>query len=240
MLNDHQSGSVLSRAEVTEGLAPVARAGGGSNPSPVPAHHRILLIDDTVAIHGDFRKILADDDAEMLDTAEAELFGVSKRTAARGNFALDSAYQGQDGLKLLQSAIAEGHPYALAFVDIRMPPGWDGIETIAQLWAVDPDLQVVISTAYSDYSWAEISQRFGTTDNLVILKKPFDNIEVLQLTHALTKKWSLTRQAKRQVEALDDMVKERTEQLRSTNRELVLEIAERKRAEARIEAFTKL
>ncbi len=208
--------------------------------SAAPAHHRILLIDDTVAIHADFRKILADDDAVALDRTETELFGDSKSAAPRGSFVLDSAYQGQEGLKLLQEAIAEGHPYALAFVDIRMPPGWDGIETIAQLWAVDPDLQVVISTAYSDYSWTEISQRFGATDSLAILKKPFDNIEVLQLTHALTKKWSLTRQARRQLEALDEMVKERTAQLRTANQELVIEIAERKRAEERIAAFSNL
>jgi signal transduction histidine kinase/DNA-binding response OmpR family regulator len=218
---------------------PIAMSAGNSNPAPVPVHHRILLIDDTIAIHDDFRKILADDEAVALDRTEAELFGISK-SSGRGNFELDSAYQGQEGLKLLNQAIAAGQPYALAFVDIRMPPGWDGIETIAQLWAVDPDLQVVISTAYSDYSWGEISQRFGATDNLVILKKPFDNIEVLQLTHALTKKWSLTRQSKRQMEVLDDMVKVRTEQLRASNQELVLEIAERKRAEARIQAFSKL
>src|SRR5260370_28216268 len=208
--------------------------------SAVPAHHRILLIDDTVAIHADFRKILAEDEAPALDRTEAELFGVSKSATPRSSFVLDSAYQGQEGLKLLQQAIAEARPYSLAFVDIRMPPGWDGIETIAQLWAVDPDLQVVISTAYSDYSWSEISQRFGATDNLANLKKPFDNIEVLQLAHALTKQWSLTRQSKRQLAALDEMVKERTEQLRTANQELVLEIAERRRAEVRIEAFSKL
>jgi two-component system cell cycle sensor histidine kinase/response regulator CckA len=205
-----------------------------------PVYYRILLIDDTAAIHGDFRKILAEDDAAALDRTEAELFGLANTPGPRGSFVLDSAHQGQEGLKLLRQAIEDGRPYALAFVDIRMPPGWDGIETIAHLWAADPDLQVVISTAYSDYSWAEISQRFGSTDNLVILKKPFDNLEVLQLTHALTKKWSLSRQTKRQVEILDDMVKQRTEQLRAANHELKLEITERARAEARIEALSTL
>ncbi|HZR18132.1 MAG TPA: response regulator [Verrucomicrobiae bacterium] len=207
---------------------------------PPNRQHRLLIVDDTVAIHGDFRKILASGDTATLDQAEAELFGSCKVSTTRGTFQLDSAYQGQEALKLLQDAMAEGKPYCLAFVDIRMPPGWDGIETSARLWAVDPDLQIVISTAYSDYSWAEIAQRFGTTDNLVILKKPFDNIEVLQLTHALTKKWDLKRQAQRQVEALDDIVRQRTEQLHCSNRELRQEIAERKRAEARIEAFSLL
>jgi signal transduction histidine kinase/FixJ family two-component response regulator len=222
-------------------VAAAAPAGTvNASPGPEPVPYCILLIDDTAAIHADFRKILAEDAAASLDCTEAELFGASPSPAQRSSFALDSAYQGQEGLKLLRQAIAEGRPYALAFVDIRMPPGWDGIETIAQLWAVDPDLQIVISTAYSDYSWGEISQRFGTTDNLAILKKPFDNIEVLQLTHALTKKWSLHCQSKRQLEALDEMVKERTEQLRAANQELRLEIAERRSAELRIEAFSKL
>ena len=201
---------------------------------------RILLIDDTEAIHGDFRKIFAEDDAAALDRTEAELFGTVASSGQRGSLTLDSAYQGQGGLELLKKALAQGQPYMLAFVDVRMPPGWDGIETIAQLWAADPELQVVIATAYSDYSWAEISQHFGTTDNLLILRKPFDNIEVLQLTHALTKKWLLNRQSKRHVEALDEMVRERTAQLRAANQELKLEIAERKRAETRIAAFSKL
>ena len=202
--------------------------------------YRILLIDDTVAIHEDFGKILRPEPTNTLDDVEKELFGISAPASHQAIFHLSSAYQGQEGLQLLKQALEENRPYSLAFVDVRMPPGWDGIETISHLWAQDPELQVVISTAYSDYSWSEVVQRFGTTDNLVILKKPFDNIEVLQLTHALTKKWELTRQARRQVQALDEIVKERTEQLRCSNDELRSEIAERRRAETRIEAFSHL
>lgn len=220
---------------------------GADTKTPLPAiaeteaaARRVLVIDDTLAIHEDFRKILAPDSCAGLDQAEQELFGVAKSASPRDYFTLDSAYQGQDGFKLARRALAEGKPYALAFVDIRMPPGWDGIETIAQLWSVDPELQVIISTAYSDYSWSEIAQRFGSTDHLVILKKPFDNIEVLQLTHALTKKWALSRQARRQVEALDETVKQRTEELRAANSELLVKIAEQKQAEARIQAFSEL
>ncbi len=235
---------MTASSQISPPVRLVAAASNSSSlhapPASVPVSHRVLLIDDTAAIHEDFRKILSEDDALALDRTEADLFGTAQAHAPGASFVLDSAYQGQEGLKLLQLAMSQGRPYSLAFVDIRMPPGWDGIETIAQLWAVDPDLQVVISTAYSDYSWAEISQRFGTTDNLAILKKPFDNIEVLQLSHALTKKWSLHRQSKGQLEALDDMVKERTEQLRAANQELLLEIAERRSAEQRIEAFSKL
>jgi DNA-binding NarL/FixJ family response regulator len=75
----------------------------------------------------------------------------------------------------------------LAFVDGRMPPGWDGIETIRHLWQECPDIQVVLCTAYSDYSWQDIRRVLGESDSLLILKKPFDNVEVLQLSHALTR-----------------------------------------------------
>jgi two-component system cell cycle sensor histidine kinase/response regulator CckA len=115
---------------------------------------------------------------------------------------LDSAYQGQEALEKVKQALAEGRPYAMAFVDVRMPPGWDGIETIARIWEVDPELQVVVCTAYSDYSWEEMRAKVGQPDSLLVLKKPFDNIEVQQITHALTKKWLLNFQTRVQIQEL--------------------------------------
>ena len=85
----------------------------------------------------------------------------------------------------------EGLPYAMVFLDVRMPPGWDGIETAQKLWEADPDLQIVLCTAYSDYSWQETVAALGRTDRLLILKKPFDRVEVCQLASALTEKWNL-------------------------------------------------
>jgi PAS domain S-box-containing protein len=83
-----------------------------------------------------------------------------------------------------------------------MPPGWDGIETLGRIWQEDPDLQAAIFTAYSDYSWEEIAGRFGNTDQLLILKKPFDKIELLQLASASIEKWNLKRQAHDEMKAL--------------------------------------
>ena len=77
-------------------------------------------------------------------------------------------------------AAGEARHYALAFVDMRMPPGWDGLETIERLWAVDPHVQVVICSAHSDYDWTDFVERLGLTDKLLVLKKPFEPIEVLQ------------------------------------------------------------
>jgi PAS domain S-box-containing protein len=196
---------------------------------------RILIIDDTPAIHDDFRKILARTQKSGLEKAGAELFGCEAclRDDPAG-FELDSAYQGSEGLAVLQRAVQAGRGYALAFVDVRMPPGWDGIETASHLWAEDPDLQIVICTAYSDQSWHAIVKRLGNRDSLVILKKPFDPIEILQLAHALTKKWLLTKQNKLRFTELEARVAERTVELRDANQKLIQEITESRRIQERM------
>src|SRR2546423_8156397 len=122
---------------------------------------RILIIDDMPAIHEDFRKILTPNSVtnSQVDTLAAAIFGQASPTPPSIRFELESAAQGQTGLALVQDALAESRPFSVAFVDMRMPPGWDGLETIRRLWAVDPHLQIVICTAYSDHSWSAITAR---------------------------------------------------------------------------------
>lgn len=200
----------------------------------VPENRRILVIDDNPAIHEDFRKILGPVDAELADelgAAETALFGDALEVTRTLSFEIDSAFQGQEGLEKVRAAVAAGTPHAVAFIDVRMPPGWDGIETIGHIWKEFPDLQVVICTAYSDYSWDEISKAVGNSDHVLVLKKPFDNVEVLQMAHALAKKWQLTQIANRQMAELDALVAQRTADLRRANEELAGEVAEHSAAE---------
>ena len=201
------------------------------------SHRRILVVDDNEAIHKDFRKIFGTGSktGAALEAAEALLFGAEGSSNGAG-FEVDSAFQGQEGLEMVRKAVAEGRPYPLAFVDVRMPPGWDGIETVARIWKEYPDLQVVICTAYSDYSWDDMLKNLGRTDRLVILKKPFEVIEVLQLAEALTEKWNLSQQAKARMSDLEQRVQERTSELTSANQSLTAEIAERKRMEEELRA----
>jgi two-component system cell cycle sensor histidine kinase/response regulator CckA len=195
---------------------------------------RVLVIDDNRAIHDDFRKILCSTQrhGKTLEDAETLLFDspAPNAGAKRLTFEIDSAYQGKEGLALVQQAAASGRPYAMAFVDVRMPPGWDGVETTARIWEVCPDLQIVICTAYSDYSWDEMSAKLSSSDQLVILKKPFDTVEVLQLANALTEKWRLQQEVRLKLSQLEELVQERTKVLQETNTNLESEIAERKRA----------
>jgi CheY-like chemotaxis protein len=195
--------------------------------SPQPDRNlRVIVIDDSKSIHEDFRKILTGHDSlEKSDKMEEALFGRAVEPMRKVGFSVDSAYQGQEGLEAVQKAVQDGKPYAMAFIDVRMPPGWDGIETTARIWAIDPDLQVVICTAYSDYSWDEMIDRLGHSDQLLILKKPFDNVEALQLTAALTEKWRLTRHVRWQMADLENLVVERTSKLTAANSALTEALA---------------
>jgi two-component system NtrC family sensor kinase len=195
-------------------------------------NRRILLIDDMPSIHDDFRKILSAAPAlSELDAMEARLFGSSH--TQKDGFELDSAFQGQQGVDMAELACANGLPYALAFVDMRMPPGLDGAETIVRLWENDPLLQVVLCTAYSQYRWDELLDQLDMRDRLLILKKPFDSIEVVQLATMLTAKWSATRAAATELERLDEAVRART-------LDLEREIAERRQLESRLLQSEKL
>ncbi len=187
------------------------------NPTSTSPNPRLLMIDDNRAIHEDFLKIFGGGaDTQSLDAAEESLFGDTVVLAKRPRYSVDSAYQGKEGLARVEQALAEGRPYALAFVDVRMPPGRDGIETIARRWESSPDLQVGVCTADSDYSWDEMYAKLGHSDRLLILKKPFDNVEVLQLAGALTEKWQLLQLARRHTQELEVILQQRTGELRAS------------------------
>ncbi len=196
---------------------------------------RILIVDDNTAIHDDFRKLFAAErpKAAALDDLESSLFGETVRNRLMTAFEFEFATQGEQALELVVAAKGAGRPFAMGFVDGRMPPGWDGVETIERLWQADPDLQVVICTAYSDYTWDDIRKRLGNSDGLLVLKKPFDTVEVLQMAHTLTRKWELTRQVRASIEELDRKVAERTAALEC-------EMANRARVEEQLRQSQKL
>jgi len=185
---------------------------------------RILLVDDNPEIHKDIMGILRPQQDNPLAIVEAELFGdvvaPDERKRAPVPYELESAFQGEQALAMVEQALREGRPYSMAIVDIRMPPGWDGIETIVRLRQVDPALQIVICSAYSDYSWKAIDERLQATDWLLILRKPFEHAEIRQLASALTEKWNLGVKASLNIEALEELVKDHALQVQQANIEL--------------------
>ena len=177
---------------------------------------KIIIIDDNLAIHQDFIKILTPvEPTSHLDDLKKKVFGeVLKANISFPRFQIDTAAQGQEGVEKIKLAFDSDNPFALAFVDIRMPPGWDGVETIKHIWEIDSNIQIVICTAFSDYSWEETIEKLGMTDNLLILKKPFDNTAVRQLVTTLTRKWELMREVKGHIDLLEKNIEERTTSLR--------------------------
>jgi diguanylate cyclase (GGDEF)-like protein len=176
---------------------------------------RILVIDDNDAIHADFRTILRGGSRPVeLAADEHALFGDVQQPETRTKFEIDCALQGKEGYDKVVAALAANNPYHLAFVDMRMPPGWDGVQTIQKLWEVDPNLHVVICSAYSAYSWKEIAEKLGGSDRLLILKKPFDEYEVYQIACSQTAKWLVTQQAKMKLSELEQIVETRTSELK--------------------------
>jgi len=181
---------------------------------------RILIVDDNKDIHDDFKLILGathSEKNEELDDLDELLEHILDEKSLRGAndciFELDSAFQGREALELVEEAYKSGRPYTVVFMDVRMPPGWNGIETIRQIWKKFPETEMVICTAYSDFSWEEINQTLGSTHRLLMLKKPFDRMEVKQLALSLTVKSKYYKKYQQNISELEKAVKLRTKEL---------------------------
>jgi CheY-like chemotaxis protein len=179
---------------------PAARRNAAS-PAEVLIDPRVLVVDANPAILDQVRKILGPEAPPI-----------------------DGVAQGQEGLTRVAEALAGGHPYAVALVDLRLAPGWDGIETIGQLWREDPDLQVVVCTDVLDHGWPEMVARLGSGDGLLVLHKPLDAIETRQTVHALSAKWMLSRELHIRVGDLERAVDGRTSELALANERLRKEL----------------
>lgn len=193
-----------------------------------PTKRRIIVIDDTESIHSDFDKVLCPNAASAnelaLDELDRIIFDDSEEednsSSLEFEFEIDHAYQGKEGFEKIEASLECGNPYTVAFVDMRMPPGWDGLKTVEAITKRDPHIQIVICSAYSDYSWRQIIEKVGQTDRLLILKKPFDHAEVFQLAVALSEKWLTERRTRDLLAHLENKVEKRTQQLTDANNSL--------------------
>ncbi|MEN8232914.1 MAG: histidine kinase, partial [Thermodesulfobacteriota bacterium] len=162
----------------------------------------------------------------VLDKSENKRDQISQLLALDDNekqeFTLEKAAQGQEGFTLVQNGLAEDKPFALAFIDIRMPPGWDGISTAARIRDLDPNIEIVIVTAYSDRSLEEIIQAVGTPEKLILLRKPFDHEEIIQLSFSLTEKWNLARQEELQRNELQSILMTSPAAIFTVNRDRIV------------------
>jgi len=198
----------------------------------VPAVRHVLVVDDQRQIHESFDRIflpreheddvLADFESRFLGrtrASEAEPESVPRHEPPR--YELAHAYSGEQAAEMVERSIVRDHRFSVAFVDMRMPRGWDGLETTDRLWRIDPALQVVICTAHSDHLWDDVLDRLGHNDRLLLIKKPFESDEIRQLALALSEKSRLATEQQRKMSELKREVEQR-QRVEANLREIAL------------------
>lgn len=123
----------------------------------------------------------------MLDSLESELFGVEPAQLNDPKFEVDRTFQGEEALARVAKSLAEGRPYSLAFIDMRMPPGWDGMRTIEEILDIDPELPLVTCTAFSDYTPEQVVERIGLTEGYLFIRKPFEPTDIRRIVDRMAR-----------------------------------------------------
>jgi diguanylate cyclase len=169
------------------------------NPAPI----RVLVVDDEAEIRDAYRQILLDSEAsqEMAGFRElrSRLFKKPPAEGARARPARSVVFetvfcdQSEAGVAAVKEALARNEPFAVVFLDVRMPPGKDGVWAATQIRELDPAVEIVICTAYSDADPGEIGGYVPPEDKLSYLQKPFHPHEVRQMSIALASKWRAER-----------------------------------------------
>ena len=156
---------------------------------------RVLIVDDQHDIHIDFQEILNQRNRETDSDDLAEAFlpvdSTPSPTHYRPTFELSHAFSGDEAYRVVKAAMKANRPFAVAYIDIRMPPGMDGIEAVRRIRMFDKNLEIVIMTAYTDRPVYEIAMDMEPLHKLLYIRKPIVRVEIQQLTLSLVEKWNL-------------------------------------------------
>ena len=166
---------------------------------------RVLIVDDQHEIYTDFQemlkakknKVLSDDFADAFFAEEAK-----EEASHLPTFELAYAPSGDEAYEMVKTAKETGAPFAVAYIDIRMPPGMDGIETIRRIREFERDLEIIIMTAYTDKPLPEIVTNMELLHKLLYIRKPFTREEIQQITHSLVEKWNIEQESLKQQQQL--------------------------------------
>ena len=157
-------------------------------------NNRVLVVDDQQEIHTDFREMLRPGVAGSAADELAEAFLAEDGDTAFPDFELLHAMSGEAACEVVRTAREEERPVALAYVDVRMPPGIDGVETVRRVRAIDPEIELVLMTAYTDRRVSDIVRNMELLHKLLYIRKPFAREEVQQITLSLVAKWNVERE----------------------------------------------
>ncbi|MFZ7110958.1 MAG: response regulator [Desulfatiglandales bacterium] len=199
--------------------------------------YRVLAADDEAVLLALYREVLSHpgdtrgSDSEMAQL-EDSLFGGKAGKPEAFSFDLVTCSQGDEAVHAVKEGLEEDRPFAVAFLDIRMPPGPDGVRTAENIRALDPKIEIVLVTGYSDIAPRSIARRLPPASKLLYVQKPFHPQEIYQFAASLSSKWQMESDLQEYNERLERRVKERTEELARAIEKLEREIIARKRTEA--------
>jgi len=196
---------------------------------------KILVADDEQSILELYEQVLSPEGTHQMGYSEMEeleddLFGKNISKKSEFVFELETCRQGDEAVKAIKRSLEENRPFTVAFLDVRMPPGPDGVWAAEQIRALDPNIEIVIVTGYSDVDPKNISHRIPPAHKLLYIQKPFHPQEIFQFASAFGSKWQMERKLRKYHKDLEKQVEEQTREIQKTNEELQKEIKERKLA----------
>lgn len=180
-------------------------------------NYKVLVIDDDPAIHEDFAKVLCPAQGSHDDTINelsAKVFKTNSHHSLFPNYQIDSALNAQAAIDMVKKSVLESKHYALMFVDIKMGGGMDGVAIIQELRKIDPNIETVVCSAYSEYTLEELVSKITKPDKLLFFKKPFTPIEIKQLAHCLCLKWSAQKKDTSYIENLEVLAHSKSQNLK--------------------------
>ena len=157
-------------------------------------NYRVLVVDDQDEIHNDFEEMLASGSTRRATDDLASAFVRETGKLVLPQFELSHATSGDEACDMVKAGRESNRPLAMAYVDVRMPPGTDGIETVRRIRKFEQDIEIVIMTAYSDKTLPEIVDNMEFLHKLLYIRKPFSREEIQQITLSLTGKWNIEQE----------------------------------------------
>lgn len=138
-------------------------------------NRRILIIDDDQNLLNLYRDFLCPELAvESTDTPKF--------------FVVTTTGHGQAGYEIVKRQLMLNQPFAVAFIDMRMRPGWDGLRTAREIRTLDDRIFIVIITGYHDHSITQIQD--ALEHDVFYLSKPSCKEEIYQMAHSLCSRWN--------------------------------------------------
>jgi putative nucleotidyltransferase with HDIG domain len=182
-------------------------------------HFRILAVDDDPTILELYRRILSPDDPLLTMPV----------------FEVTCCAQGDQAVETVENSLEKNEPFAVAFLDLNMPPGPDGQWTAGEIHNLDPGINIIMVTGYRSTNTGHEQTKSNFSDKSLYLQKPFHRKEIIQFSTALSTKWQAERQLKNLHSELETLVEKRTAELVESNKLLKMEIENRKHIQAELE-----